>query len=888
MEKTKPKLPAALLTVLSAPLLIMAVILYAYKLDGAYPFGHGTVAWCDMVQQVIPLLIDFKDILAGKDGVFLNLNNAAGMDMWAVIFFFLASPFSFLAAFVKKTDMLYFANILVMLKLMVCGGTASLYLYKTFRKLSPVWVTALGILYGLSGYGLMYYQNVIWLDMMYLFPLLLLSLDMLFEKKRVTPYILVLAAMMTINYYIGYMAVIFIMLFTGISLTAVRREKTGGDTAVRFIFGSFTAALMTAVVWLPSLLQYTKSGRVKEEFFSSVKSAGFITTYETTLPTVLCSAFVLTAAVFFTCDGRPRSKKLNRLLLLSLLTLIPIIAEPVNLMWHTGSYMSFPSRFAFMTEFMLTVCTAMYLEDKDAQRCPPKNRLTDHTAVIIPLLAVLYIFIKILSDYADRHRDDACAYARTLWGDRESLKICITIFLMVSVMSTVLLILYRKGVLSTKTLALFCTALILCESLINTRIYLTSPVYINPGRAAEQNKVYDLADRIDDTDMFRVNTDGKLFYVNLVGALGYGSVSHYTSLNDQDYMYMMKRMGVSSNWMDVGSCGGTGFTDMLMSIKYRIVRGKADNAVYSNDDYSIVPNENYLPSGLILDDISSIEGDLPDIPRCDIQQFICDNTLSSDAVSVSTFEDTENGSGSYTVTADTTYEMTIDVFDRTALYFDAFDRPQVSLGSYIDGTFEVLVNGKTISGSYPDGEFNGLLKLGEFENEPVTVKARAKKDIALRSLGVAAINTNKLLAAAESAHTVNFTRKGGMLTGSINARGGEYCLINVPYTDGLKVRINGRSVPCVKVLGDLTAVQLSEGNNDITVTAMPKGFVPGLILTLIGTVLCALWHFVISKKLKVPEKPAKVLMWAVMAASAAVFAAVYILPVIINLTAKEV
>ena len=106
MEKTKPKLPAALLTVLSAPLLIMAVILYAYKLDGAYPFGHGTVAWCDMVQQVIPLLIDFKDILAGKDGVFLNLNNAAGMDMWAVIFFFLASPFSFLAAFVKKTDML--------------------------------------------------------------------------------------------------------------------------------------------------------------------------------------------------------------------------------------------------------------------------------------------------------------------------------------------------------------------------------------------------------------------------------------------------------------------------------------------------------------------------------------------------------------------------------------------------------------------------------------------------------------------------------------------------------------------------------------------------------------------------------------------------------------
>ena len=273
MEKTKKQnLPAALLTVFSAPLLIMAVILYAYKLDGAFPFGKGTAAWGDMIQQVVPLLIDFKDMLAGKDGVFLNFNNAAGMNMWAVIFFFLASPFSFLVVFIKKTDMLYFANILIMLKLMVCGGTASLYLYKTRKKLYPVWITALGTLYGLCGYGLLYYQNVIWLDMMYLFPLMLLTLEMLCEKKRVLPYTIVLAAMMAVNYYIGYMAVIFIMLFIGLALCAVRRESSGGETAVRFAAGSVMAALLTAVVWLPSLLQYTQSGRVKDEFFSSIKS----------------------------------------------------------------------------------------------------------------------------------------------------------------------------------------------------------------------------------------------------------------------------------------------------------------------------------------------------------------------------------------------------------------------------------------------------------------------------------------------------------------------------------------------------------------------------------------------------------------------------------------
>lgn len=886
MDKTKNKIPAAMLTVLSAPLLIMAVILYAYKLDGAFPFGHGTVAWCDMIQQVIPLLIDFKDILAGKDGVFLNFNNAAGMNMWAVIFFFLASPFSFLAAFVKKTDMLYFANILVMLKLMVCGGTASLYLYKTRKKLAPMWITALGVLYGLSGYGLMYYQNVIWLDMMYLFPLMLLTLEMLCEKKRVLPYTLVLAAMMTVNYYIGYMVVIFIMLFIGCFLTATRSEKTGGDTAVRFAAGSFMAAMLTAVVWLPSLLQYTKSGRVKEEFFSSIKSAGFITTYETVLPTVLCSAFVLTAVLFFSCDGRPRSRKLNSYIFLAFLTLIPIIVEPINLMWHTGSYMSFPSRFAFITEFMLVVCTAMYIEDKDGQRCPPKSKLTDHNAILIAVPAVMFGFIKLLMEYMDKHRDAACKYARTLWGDSGSLRICVTMFLLVSAMSALLLFLYRKGLLSTKVLAVFCTVLILCESFINTRIYLTAPVYNTPDRAAEQNKVYDLADRIDDSGMFRVTTDGKLFYVNLVGSLGYGSLSHYTSLNSQDYMFMMKRMGVSSNWMDVGSCGGTELTDMLMSVKYQIVRGEAENAVYSNDEYSIVPLADFLPSGIILDDISDIEGELPDMTRSEIQKFICDNTLAADAVTVTAFNGTEDGSG-YTVAEGETYEAAVTVQGRTSLYFDAFDQPQVSLGSDIDGSFDILVNGTMIKTSYPSGEYNGLLDLGEYENETVTVTARAKKDISMRSLGIAAVDTDKLRTAASAAQTVGFTRKGGKLTGSVNARAGQYCLINVPYTDGLRVRINGRNVPCIKVLGGLTAAELADGENNITVTSMPKGFIPGLLLTVFGAALCVLWHFVFSKKLRVPKKAANALKWAVLAASAAVFAAVYILPVIVNLTAKD-
>ena len=71
------------------PLLTLAVMLYVFKNYNMYPFGQGSIAWCDMNQQGIPLLMDFKDMLSGKDNLFFSMNNAGGMSFWGVFCFFL-------------------------------------------------------------------------------------------------------------------------------------------------------------------------------------------------------------------------------------------------------------------------------------------------------------------------------------------------------------------------------------------------------------------------------------------------------------------------------------------------------------------------------------------------------------------------------------------------------------------------------------------------------------------------------------------------------------------------------------------------------------------------------------------------------------------------------
>ena len=69
------------------------LLLVLYAMKGLFPFGEYTISWCDMNQQVVPLLCEFKDILEGKGSLFLNWQNAGGMNFWGVFLFFISSPF---------------------------------------------------------------------------------------------------------------------------------------------------------------------------------------------------------------------------------------------------------------------------------------------------------------------------------------------------------------------------------------------------------------------------------------------------------------------------------------------------------------------------------------------------------------------------------------------------------------------------------------------------------------------------------------------------------------------------------------------------------------------------------------------------------------------------
>ena len=840
------------------PMLTMLVFWYLFGTCHMYPFGSGSVAWCDMNRQVVPLLMDFQDILHGKDSLWLNMQNAGGMNFWGVFCFFLTSPFSLLAAFVPKEDMLYFANILVILKLTLCSFTAAVYFRRQKKAIGSFVTVPLSLMYAFCGYGMLFYQNIMWLDVMALFPILMIGLEKLTKERKPLIYILSLSAITVMNFYLCYMVAVFILLYLAVFFISEHQVKHRREVCVRFLSGTLISILITAVFWLPSLIQVMSSGRLGS-VLENLQESSFLSKYETVLPLLFCSAFLFVILIFRLLSREKKSKQQQKHLILFLLTLIPFLIEPINILWHTGNYMSFPARFGFITVFMGLICCADMLEDTAAFT---KTAFSKMQLLLIPVIfALIYGYYELSLRLIGENYDTLTKYTATLWGKKESLDGLAKLFVLSMICYGIIWLLYRKRLIMKQIFAIMLIAVCCVESMNSIRIYMISPAVNNPVRTEEYVSLAALHDKIADNSFYRVKTDFKNADYNITGSLGYPSVSHYTSLTNRDFMEMQRRLGYSTVWMKSGSNGGTELTDALYSIRYILSKNKrSDQTVYFNRDYAIRKLPQSLDLGILCD---SGLTEFPEIPenftRAQIQQYLFETVFHSDQKLIREYDYQIRQSAGITKT-DEQYHIrknariryVISVSGKQSLYADCFNGFSNQLSEDFFKSLNIKINDRYINEDYPGEDSNGLLKLGEFENQTVRIEMIANRSIDCYSFGVFGLKLDVLSDAIQQTQCVGLQYNGHALTGSFHADQSRTCLLTVPYQDGIVVRVNGNTVPVMKVLSDWTAFELTEGDNDIEIYLVPKGFFIALILTVIG-VSCLILCIIFRKKLHFPK-----------------------------------
>lgn len=876
-----------------APAAVLFIMMAVFLFYGMYPFGDLTLSWCDMNQQVIPFLMDFKDILSGKANMFLNLQNAGGMSFWGVFLFFISSPFTFLVAFVSKQGIYHLVNILVVLKMMTCSVTAAVFFNRYFEKLSAVQISAISVMYAFCGYSMFYYQNHVWLDIMYLFPVLLLGLEKLVRESRIGLYVFAFSAMLVVNFYLSYMISIFIVLAFGLYIIiCVDKGKRGKDMLLLGI-STVLVALLTAVIWMPSLLQYLNSARTGD-LVTSLQIGKLLTRFDTTLALIFCTGVLFASVMLYFAFHLHDGRETHFVFYVFAVMMIPVLIEPINKMWHTGNYQAFPLRYGYIPIFFGLILFAIELSAINREPAPLVSK---PVSLFVGMCAVSAVFVAACILVA-RDYDALSVYTKTLWGNNRSFRLFLAFFFVTGMAYYVIMLLYRYKRISQTALSALLCIIVLIQCVFNASVYVASPANSTTDYAA----VTDLADKINDSSLYRVKTQQKYFDVNLIGSIGYNSLSHYTSLTNETFMYSMKKLGYSSYWMEVNSNGGTELTDAVLGNRYSIIRTseikKADDIIYQNLELAIKKAPVSMPFGFVMNSstIQSMQA-LPDGSRLNSQQYIFQSLFHTSDRLITNYEPTQlnniiESRDTYVHltkidnSADGNISYTIPVKGTQTLYLDCFDRISNSLVEHVNSSFNIYVNGLMIQEHYPSQFNNGLLNLGTFTDQTVQVEIEVLKDTYAKSFGIAGLDLNVLKYNIEKTAPAKLKQTDNRITGTAVAQAnGDYLFLPLNYGKGYSVTVNNKKVEPLRILDSMMAVKLEKGSNSISVSYLPPGFQTGCLLTVAGILSCIGFFIFLKKgyyrKIRLFETPAAVVFWILFAF---VFITVYIFPVYVYLS----
>ena len=837
--------------------LIFSVFFSVFNL---YPFGDRSLVWCDLEQQHLPLLLEFKNIIETNGSLLLG-KGAGGMNIWGVFFFFISSPLSFLSLAVDASKMALFINVITVLKLAVCAFTASVFFKYIFRNLAPSHNIILSLMYAFSGYGLMYYQNNMWLDMMYLFPILLLSLYRMAYTSKNDLYIVALTLSMAFNYYLSFMNVIFIIIGYGIIISACRRN-TRPKACMNFIIGSLISALISAVIWIPSIIQFTSSGR-SESTFSLFASGSFYQNNSDKFSLLFCTSAIFAGLILIILKRKYFSSGLNKSIAFMFISMfIVVLIEPINKIWHAGSYQAYPMRYGYIIIFIgLSVCAAVLAAPKRKSEIHNRKK-----AVFISMCLCLVTYVAVVLTAVFK-ADTINSYVTTLWANDSDALYILPIALLFAASYFFIIFFKSKGYINSKAVSVFLSVLFIGEAFLSTKYYMGN-VVSNTGR---YNETVKLANKIEDYDYFRVETAKNLVCSNMLEGMGFSSIAHYTSLNDKDFFFTAKSLGYSSYWLDSATNGGTMITDAFLMNKYLVSPSTINNTSYSFVDktkrFKIYKNT-LIPNGMIISDIPPKRlNDYNKLNRMHTTDFIADKLFGAkNAVREYTPYECENIS---IINENDVYKIKINdtskpacikynflVKNKSELYFDIFNNYSTNLSENYYSFGNVYVNNHLIEKNYPNQKSNGILDLGTFENEYVNIQIDIDKsdcseyELELNSFGLYSLDINTVANAIDNADTAIFTLNKNTIT--IKSRKGGWVYIPFAYNKGYSAILDGEKCDIENTLGSFMAVKVRNGST-LKLVFYPVGWKFGLFISVIGIIIFIL-YLKFNKRINFSEK----------------------------------
>lgn len=799
--------------------LVVGIILPVYISKGIYPFGDGTIAYADMAQSIPSQLFYVWDILHGKGSPFFSWYSGFGINFSGIAsqgsFF---SPLNLLTFFSARDNLINFANILLMLKI-ICIAIA-MYVYSNKYSISQIYKVVFSILYSFGAASLIHYQMNFVMDMAFLVPILMMGYDRLMKKNNCGLFIFMLSLVLIENAYIGSMVVLFILLTSGIYMLCPQEDCSNkGEKAYLIGIAVVLSVMMSAVVIFPALLAFSKASRTEKAIFDTYLEAieSSWQPFDWELARYMLMNLTLPIIIIIYNFGikKIRWKEfLDRIILLSLM-IAPLIISGTELLWHGGSRVYWPVRFVFLITFVIIDFSMQLVQDMGLNGSGNNKRILSFAMSVGGLICAKVIFGFILK-LPEINRYKQIIYLAIVC-------VCGMGYL---------------GILCSKkkkidTILFF----IILEISLMSYLFIAPGIYDSGGEhvvdSLQDSQIINekLPEHLD--AFIRVkNADGNIPIVNYSLVIGKESLANMIHIIDASFQPALRKLGYSTHYTRLLDTGGTIFSDTLFGIKYMISGSGMSEELFnkigecegvSGVHYYIYENKYSVPFATCIEGYSR---ELTD-NYFENQNILFETTTGIQEKLITEYTDIKIG------------ESTIlEVGQKKVLYFYSDGSELMTIN--VNGQSMIIPAMENVNNlNYPSTFNNALICLGCFENQTVCIDfINAQNpygihvgllDMELLKKGLDNINNNY-------AENIKINRKNTSVKIELNSIEETDIFIPVLYDEGWHCKLNGKEQQIDKIYG-FVKVHLQQGENQIHLSYKPQGQKLGCIISVLGIIM---------------------------------------------------
>lgn len=792
----------SLLAAFFVPVLVLVVI---FAQRGIFPFGEECFLRTDMYHQYAPFFSEFQYKLTHGGSLLYSWDIGMGVNFSALYAYYLASPMNWLVALCPRQFLIEFMTVLIVIKTGLSGLFFTWYLRKHTgtREFGSCFF---GIFYALSGYMAAYSWNIMWLDCILLFPVILFGLERLVKEKKGMVYCIALGLSILSNYYISIMICIFMVIYAAVLviLYPPKKGKEFAATAGRFTLYSLLAGGLAAVVLLPEIyaLQATASGnfdfpKTVSSYFSIFDMiARHIGNVQTEIgldhwPNIYCGVAVLMLLLLYLGNKNIKIKEKAVYFSLLLFFYASFSVNVLNFIWHGFHYPnSLPCRQSFIyIALVLVMCYKAYLE--------LKNTPWKHIVMAFWGAAAFVILAEKLVDNEEQFHF-AVFYAAILF----------------LALYTGCIYLYHSRKWCRNGVLLAVLGLVFCESAVNMAV-TSIPTTSRTAYVKDNEDTMLLADSIRSSVFYRIEK-GESRTKNDGAWMNFPSASLFSSVASAAMSDFFKSVGCESSTNAYSVKGSTPFIDALFATRYGIYPDQqpADGLkeqIGRQGSMWFYENKYTLPVGFVMpQDMETnwvLDSGNPANVQNDLSSVLGVSNLLVPAEGVSegkklTF--TADASGDYYVyvTNKKVEEVSAEIGERS-LSFDNVDRGYFLELGYLPKGQEVILQSQT------DGNPAMQAEIWRFDPEAMEeiYQCLSKSPLELSS----------------------WTDTG--LAGSINTPEGGTMFTSIPYDKGWKIWVDGTAVSGRPVFDAFLGVDLEPGEHKIRLSYEPQGLKTGAVIT---------------------------------------------------------